>query len=112
MHQGHHAAVNIHQTMLSQSFGSTPKFVEIQKPPPMLCVAIGRNAVGYNPMEGVISGEDTRKLYFKDDLGFESMIIQPHKLPHALTNAYDTCIQYAGIIYISEPQPQGDLLES
>jgi hypothetical protein len=74
MHQGHYAAINIHQRMLSQRTGSAPQFAEIQKMAPVICLAIGRTAVGYNDYEGVIEGEDMLRLYFRDDLGFGSMV--------------------------------------
>ncbi|KAK2746925.1 oxidation resistance protein 1 [Onygenales sp. PD_40] len=70
MHHGHYAAMNIHQTMLKERRGTTPKFVELQEAPPSMGLAVGKQAVAYSPFEGVISGEDTLKLYFGDDLGF------------------------------------------
>ena len=73
MYHGHYAAMNIHQKMLKERHSVTPKFVEIQKAAPMICLAIGKSAAGYNDFQGVISGKDVLDLYFREDLGFESM---------------------------------------
>lgn len=59
--------------MLQRRNNTTPKFVEIQKAAPMICLAIGKSAAGYNNFEGVISGKEVLDLYFREDLGHESM---------------------------------------
>ncbi|KAL1954141.1 hypothetical protein VTO42DRAFT_1721 [Malbranchea cinnamomea] len=71
MYHGHYAAMNIHQRMLHERFGTPPKFVELMEPVPTICLAIANSAVGYSPDQGVISGEDVLQLYFNDDLGFK-----------------------------------------
>lgn len=75
MYNGHFAAINIHQRMMAERFGTTPKFVEIQKATPMICLAIANSAAGYNDFEGVISGEEVLQLYFRNDLGLDSMLL-------------------------------------
>lgn len=73
MHHGHYAAVNIHQTMLQSALGTTPEFLQLNRDvPPMMGLAVGSQAVSYTPSGGTDWGEDVSKLYFGDDLGFES----------------------------------------
>ncbi|PGH13034.1 hypothetical protein AJ79_03871 [Helicocarpus griseus UAMH5409] len=70
MHHGHYVAMNIHQRMLSERFGTAPKFSELQDLPPSMGLAVGKKAVSYSDFDGVTSGEETARLYFGDDLGF------------------------------------------
>ena len=72
MHHGYLAACNIHQTMMEQVLGVTPKFREMAHVPPMIGLAVGKKAMSYGPEQGVHSGEDVAEVYFGDDLGFTS----------------------------------------
>ncbi|KAL3496592.1 hypothetical protein BJX62DRAFT_102102 [Aspergillus germanicus] len=70
MHQGHYAAKNIHQKMMSRVYGTTPEFVELAEVEPGMGLALGKSAVGYFPTMGLQSGEETREMFFQGDLGF------------------------------------------
>ncbi|KAL2834044.1 hypothetical protein BJY01DRAFT_253234 [Aspergillus pseudoustus] len=70
MHQGHYAAKNIHQKMMSKVYGTTPEFVELAEVEPGMGLALGKTAVGYFPSMGLSSGEETREMFFQGDLGF------------------------------------------
>ncbi|KAK5206370.1 hypothetical protein LTR41_007808 [Exophiala xenobiotica] len=69
MHMGHYAAQNIHQLMLAQRQGIKPEFMELQEIPPMIGIAIAKQAVAYYPSDGTTYGESVLKAYFGDDLG-------------------------------------------
>ncbi|QDS72569.1 hypothetical protein FKW77_000802 [Venturia effusa] len=69
MGMGLHAAVNIHQHILSTVYGTTPKYMEWPEYPPMIALAVGRIAIMYAPSSGVKFGEDVMKSAFRDDLG-------------------------------------------
>ncbi|PGH19360.1 hypothetical protein AJ80_04000 [Polytolypa hystricis UAMH7299] len=71
MHQGYYAAFNIHQRILNQVFGTTPKFLELEEVPPMMGIAVGKKAAAFGGEEGVLAGEDIMEAYFNDDLGFK-----------------------------------------
>ncbi|KAL7787099.1 FAD/NAD(P)-binding domain-containing protein [Trichoderma ceciliae] len=70
MHGGHYVAHNIHQSVLQQTADHQPKFLELQEIPPMIGLAVGRNAVAYGPDVGVITGPEVMEAYFRDDLGW------------------------------------------
>ncbi|RFU79864.1 hypothetical protein TARUN_2353 [Trichoderma arundinaceum] len=70
MHGGHFVAYNIHQSVLKQFADHTPKFQELPEIPPMIGLAVGKNAVAYGPDEGVIFGPEVMEAYFRDDLGW------------------------------------------
>ena len=111
MHQGHHAAHNIHQQIqhahqstttaaaaavasamaamdlatattatgtataaAEETDGELPKikFLELSEVPPMIGLAIGKQAVAYWPEGGMVSGEETLGTFFGKDLGFSS----------------------------------------
>jgi hypothetical protein len=73
MHGGHLVARNIHQSVLRDLCGYEPQFEKLPDPvPPMIGLAVGKNAVGYSPATGVSSGEEVMKMFFGDDLGFTS----------------------------------------
>lgn len=93
MHHGHYAAVNIHQMMLHSALGTNPQLLQLNRDvPPMIGLAVGSQAVSYSPSEGTAWGEDVAKLYFGDDLGFESMFLRrPSSMPNcfqSLTNSF------------------------
>ncbi|KIX08832.1 uncharacterized protein Z518_03489 [Rhinocladiella mackenziei CBS 650.93] len=69
MHMGQYAAQNIHQLMLKQVQGTKPKFMELDEIPPMIGIAIGKQAVAYYPGDGTTFGEDMMQKLFGDDLG-------------------------------------------
>ncbi|KMU77348.1 hypothetical protein CISG_06389 [Coccidioides immitis RMSCC 3703] len=70
MHQGHYAAINIYQQICSDLFAKTPKFVELDQAPPVICIAIGKQAASWSEEDGTLSGTDVLNLYFNDDLGY------------------------------------------
>ncbi|UKZ82206.1 hypothetical protein TrVFT333_009990 [Trichoderma virens FT-333] len=70
MHGGHYVAYNIHQSVLQQLAQHKPKFQELQEIPPMIGLAVGKNAVAYGPDVGVVSGPEVMQAYFRDDLGW------------------------------------------
>ncbi|KAI0020859.1 FAD/NAD(P)-binding domain-containing protein [Xylariomycetidae sp. FL0641] len=72
MHEGKYAALNIHQLMLRERGGDEsrePVFMELQDIPPMIGLAVGKNAVSFGP-EGMNSGKQVMQRFFEDDLGF------------------------------------------
>lgn len=52
--------------------GTEPIFQKLEEVPPMIGLAIGKQAVAYWPEAGMTSGEDVLKAFFGDDLGFSS----------------------------------------
>lgn len=75
MHQAHFAAVNIHQRMLAELYKTEPKFNELVEVAPMMALALGSTAVGYFPTMGLSSGDEIRNMFFNDDLGYGSKLI-------------------------------------
>jgi hypothetical protein len=75
MYMGHYAAHNIHQLMAKQLYGDEPKFLELAEIPPMIAIAIGKQAVGYHPAEGTTCGTELMERMFGDDLATKSMYI-------------------------------------
>lgn len=72
MHMGYLAAHNVHQLMRERLQGTEPVFQKLDEIPPMIGLAVGKQAVAYWPEGGMSSGEDVLKAYFGDDLGFSS----------------------------------------
>lgn len=71
MHQGFHAAFNIHQEMTARKNSDhKPKYLSLTEHPPMIGLAVGKKAVSYGPTEGVKEGVEVMKLMFGDDLGW------------------------------------------
>ncbi|KAL4806919.1 hypothetical protein BDV18DRAFT_160082 [Aspergillus unguis] len=70
MHQGHYAARNIHQKMMSRIYGTSPEFMQLDEVEPGMGLAVGKSAVAYFPSMGLSHGEETRELFFQGDLGF------------------------------------------
>lgn len=75
MHQAHFAAVNIHQRMLAQLHKTEPKFKELAAVEPMMALALGKTAVGYFPTMGLSTGDEIRDMFFNEDLGYGSKLI-------------------------------------
>lgn len=69
MHQGHCAAVNIHQKMYAQLYGTNPDFLALAEVPPMMALALGKQAVGYFPSTGITVGDEVLRTFFGEDLG-------------------------------------------
>lgn len=75
MHGGHYIAYNIHQSVLKQVVADhQPKFQELQEIPPMIGLAVGKNAVAYGPDVGVVTGPEVMEAYFRNDLGWASKL--------------------------------------
>ncbi|KAK4124324.1 FAD/NAD(P)-binding domain-containing protein [Parathielavia appendiculata] len=71
MHMGYYAATNVHQQMqLATGRIAAPNYLELAEIPPMIGLAVGRQAVSYWPEAGVDSGEEVMKVFFGEDLGF------------------------------------------
>ncbi|KAM5348570.1 hypothetical protein ACJ41O_008394 [Fusarium nematophilum] len=70
MHQGHCAAMNIHQSIINHRTGQAPKYHELNHFPAVIGLAVGKKAVAFSPDSGTISGEDVAHAYFRDDLGW------------------------------------------
>ncbi|KAH8735297.1 hypothetical protein BGZ61DRAFT_490937 [Ilyonectria robusta] len=70
MHQGHLAAENIHQHITQQRTSKAPEFRTINPIPPMIGLAVGKQAVAHNPGSGTTYGEDVAEAYFRGDLGW------------------------------------------
>lgn len=70
MHMGAVAANNIHQLLLHDQHGYTPRLLEIPQFENMIAVAIGTKAVMYSPQDGTTSGEEQMKQMFGKDLGW------------------------------------------
>ncbi|KAI1273618.1 hypothetical protein F5Y07DRAFT_376139 [Xylaria sp. FL0933] len=69
LYQGKIAALNIHQSMLQQLQGKEPDFLRLGEIPPMIGLAVGKNAVSYGS-EGMNYGPQVMHLFFEEDLGF------------------------------------------
>ncbi|KAI1760841.1 FAD/NAD(P)-binding domain-containing protein [Hypoxylon sp. FL1150] len=70
MHQGHYAGLNIHQLILQDMHGGRePAFSTISPVPPMIGLAVGKNALSYGG-EGMKHGKQVMKVFFEEDLGF------------------------------------------
>ncbi|OIW22671.1 pyridine nucleotide-disulfide oxidoreductase-like protein [Coniochaeta ligniaria NRRL 30616] len=69
MHMGYLAAVNIHQLFKQSLSGSVPEFEKLDEIPPMIGLAVGKQAVAYWPEGGTTSGDDVMETFFGKDLG-------------------------------------------
>lgn len=76
MHGGHYSAYNIHQSVVESTVGQKAVFKELQEVPPMIGLAVGKQAVASGPEVETVWGEEVLKLYFKHDLGFTSKLTQ------------------------------------
>jgi len=73
MHMGYYAAHNIHQTMQQIVNGKQEEeLLELNEIPPMIGLAVGKQAVAYWPENGTIYGEKVLRDFFGEDLGFTS----------------------------------------
>lgn len=70
MAMGHIAATNVYQQLLKAKFGTEPKFAEFPEVPPMIALAVGKQAVLYGEKEGTTWGEDKMQTMFGSDLGW------------------------------------------
>ncbi len=71
MHMGHLAGTNIHQQLLAARDPKyEPQWKEIQEFPPVIALAVGKQAVMYGAADGTTWGEDAMKMMFGDDLGW------------------------------------------
>lgn len=69
MHEGHHAAYNMHQHMLAdQGLISKPVYKEMANHGPSIGLALGKEAIGYSSETGIMAGEETLGDLFGDDL--------------------------------------------
>lgn len=77
MHQGLYTATNIHQKILANLRKITPVYKELDLDiPPMMGLAVGKQAVSYGPPDNkVSSGEDVMQMFFGNDLGLTSTSI-------------------------------------
>ena len=75
MHHAHFAVVNIHQRMMAQLYKTETKFNELVEVAPMMALALGETAVGYFPTMGLTVGDTIRNMFFNDDLGYGSKLI-------------------------------------
>lgn len=71
MHEGKYAGWNIHQMMLRDLQGKEPTFNELNPIPPMIGLAVGKNALSYGG-EGMKHGKQVMEWFFEEDLGFRS----------------------------------------
>ncbi|KAI2615201.1 FAD/NAD(P)-binding domain-containing protein [Hypoxylon sp. NC1633] len=69
MHQGRFAGLNIHQLMLQDMQGKEPVLNQLGEVPPMIGLAVGKNALSYGP-EGMKHGKQVMEWFFEEDLGF------------------------------------------
>ncbi|TGJ80802.1 hypothetical protein E0Z10_g7969 [Xylaria hypoxylon] len=69
LYQGKIASWNIHQTILQQLQGKEPDFLRLGEVPPMIGLAVGKNAISYGA-EGMNYGPQVMHVFFEDDLGF------------------------------------------
>lgn len=72
MHQGHHAAMNIHQSIVQHRTGTPATDININPVPAMIGLAVGKKALAYHPDDGAVHGEQTLHDYFRGDLGWQS----------------------------------------
>lgn len=73
MHMGYHAAINLHQSILSRALpGREPAWLELNEFLPRMGLAVGKKAVAVTPDGPVIHGEDVMEAYFGNNLGLSS----------------------------------------
>lgn len=71
MHQGHHVAMNIHQSIIEHRTGTPADYQKINQVPAMIGLAVGKKALAYHPDDGAVHGEKTLHDYFRGDLGWQ-----------------------------------------
>ncbi|KXJ88889.1 hypothetical protein Micbo1qcDRAFT_214051 [Microdochium bolleyi] len=69
MHTGKYAGLNMYQLMIQDVTGKEPSFLTLDPVPPMIAIAVGKEAVAYGP-EGMSHGPQIMRSYFEEDLGF------------------------------------------
>lgn len=79
MHQGRYAGLNIYQIMLQEQQGKEPTFNELGEVPPMIGLAVGKNALSYGG-EGMKHGKQVMEWFFEEDLGFRSKLFHVSNL--------------------------------
>ena len=62
MAMGFNAACNIYQQLLEKQYGREPKFVEWPEVPPVMGLAVGKQAICFGGPDGVVFGEDQMKM--------------------------------------------------
>ncbi|PYH91605.1 apoptosis inducing factor [Aspergillus ellipticus CBS 707.79] len=67
MHMAYYAANNAHQLMLS---ADKPEFIALERSPPVIGLALGKNAVSYTPDQGTRDGEELHESLFGKDMGY------------------------------------------
>ncbi|KAJ3481808.1 hypothetical protein NLG97_g7727 [Lecanicillium saksenae] len=67
MRAGHFVAMNIHQHALQAGVGHPPTYRTLTEVPPMIVMAVGKQAVASGP-QGTRSGEEVMQKFFSDDL--------------------------------------------
>lgn len=78
---GYHAAINVHQVMLSRADPARkPSFLDIDEFLPRMVLAVGKKAIRYAPGSEIASGEDVLKGSFADDLGLAGKSFLPFSL--------------------------------
>jgi len=70
MFMGLYVALNVHQTML-ETYQISPILHVWKDIPPMIGLAIGKQAVCYSPDDGLTWGEEVMKNSFGDDLSLK-----------------------------------------
>ena len=68
---GTRAANNIFQQMLFQMYGQEPEILPWPAMEPMIALAVGKQAVVYDPVGGTRCSEEQMKIFFGEDLGFK-----------------------------------------
>jgi hypothetical protein len=68
MHQGKFAGLNIFQLIERDLSGKEPQYNELDEVPPMIGLAVGKQAVAYGP-DGMSMGKEVMQVYFEEDLG-------------------------------------------
>jgi len=76
MHTGKFAGLNMYQLMLEdlapgQHHPRTAELFKLDPVPPMIAIAVGKEAVAYGP-DGMTHGPQIMRSYFEEDLGFRS----------------------------------------
>ncbi|OAA68086.1 Pyridine nucleotide-disulfide oxidoreductase, NAD-binding domain protein [Niveomyces insectorum RCEF 264] len=72
MHHGALAAWNVHQRMRQLRHGTAPVFQALEKTPPMIALALGKEALAFGGEDGVKTGTDIAEHFFQDDVGLNS----------------------------------------
>lgn len=86
MHQGRYAGLNIHQLMLQDIQGKEPVFNELGEVPPMIGLAVGKNALSYGG-DGMKHGKQVMEWFFEEDLGFRSKLTHHRHILYSTSSA-------------------------